>query len=158
VNWREGVAGELTSRFAALRVRPAQGDHRRNEPRPEHWLLAEWPEDEAAPTKFWFSNLPAGTTLEHLVHQAKLRWLIERDYLELKQELGLAHYEGRGWPGFHYHGALCIAAYGFLIAERAAIPPSGRKTTPRPVEAPELPADLQPCGSSTRPFTQGMAA
>lgn len=146
VNWREGTAEALASRFAALRVRPAQGDHRRSEPRPEQWLLAEWPHDEAQPTKFWFSNLPADTPIERLVWLAKLRWLIERDYLELKQELGLSHYEGRGWPGFHHHGALCIAAYGFLIAEKAAIPPSTPKT-PRLVQAPELPAGDRPRGS-----------
>ncbi len=146
VNWREGAAEALASRFAALRVRPAQGDHRRSEPRPEQWLLAEWPHDEARPTKFWFSNLPADTPIERLVWLAKLRWLIERDYLELKQELGLSHYEGRGWPGFHHHGALCIAASGFLIAEKAAIPPSTPKT-PRLVQAPELPAGDRPRGS-----------
>ncbi len=146
VNWREGTAEALASRFAALRVHPAQGDHRRSEPRPEQWLLAEWPHDEARPTKFWFSNLPAGTAIERLVWLAKLRWLIERDYLELKQELGLSHYEGRGWPGVHHRGALCIAAYGFPIAEKAAIPPSTPKT-PRLVQAPKLPAGDRPRGS-----------
>jgi SRSO17 transposase len=146
VSWREGTAEALASRFVALRVRPAQGDHRRSTPRPEHWLLAEWPIDEAKPTKFWLSNLPADTALGRLVWLAKLRWLIERDYLELKQELGLGHYEGRGWPGFHHHGALCIAAYGFLVAEKAAIPPSAPETT-RLVQAPELPAGYRPRGS-----------
>jgi SRSO17 transposase len=146
VSWREGTAEILTSRFAALRVRPAQGDHRRSTPRPEHWLLAEWPRDEAEPTKFWFSNLSADTPIQQLVRLAKLRWLIERDYLELKQELGLGHYEGRGWPGFHHHGALCIAAYGFLVAEKAAIPPSAKETA-RLVQAPELPAGHRPRGS-----------
>ncbi len=155
VRWRQGAAEALASRFAALRVRPAQGDHRRSEPRPEHWLLAEWPNDEAGPTRFWFSTLPANTPVERLVFLAKLRWLIERDYLELKQELGLGHYEGRGWPGFHHHGALCIAAYGFLVAEKAAIPPSARETTWL-VKAPELPAGHRPRGSpnpnrATRP-------
>jgi len=146
VTWREGTAEALASRFAALRIRPAQGDHRRSEPRPEHWLLAEWPLEEAEPSKFWFSNLPADTPIQQLVRLAKLRWLIERDYLELKQELGLGHYEGRGWPGFHHHGALCIAAYGFLLAEKAAIPPSAKETAGL-VEAPELPAGHRPRGS-----------
>ncbi len=146
VSWREGSAEVLASRFAALRIRPAQGDHRRSAPRPEHWLLAEWPQDETEPSKFWFSNLPADTPIERLVFLAKLRWLIERDYLELKQELGLGHYEGRGWPGFHHHGALCIAAYGFLVAEKAAIPPSDKETA-RLVQAPELPAGHRPRGS-----------
>ena len=143
VTWREGAAEGLVSRFAALRVRPAQGDHRRGAPRPEHWLLAEWPEGEAEPTRFWFSTMPANTAIKQLVSFAKLRWLIERDYLELKQELGLGHYEGRGWPGFHHHGALCIAAYGFLVAEKAAIPPSASKTTWL-VTAPELPVGHKP--------------
>lgn len=146
VSWREGTAEILTSRFAAFRVRPAQGDHRRSTPRPEHWLLAEWPRDEAEPSKFWFSNLSADTPTQRLVRLAKLRWLIERDYLDLKQELGLGHYEGRGWPGFHHHGALCIAAYGFLVAEKAAIPPSAKETA-RLVQAPELPAGHRPRGS-----------
>jgi SRSO17 transposase len=110
VTWREGAAETLVSGFAALRVRPAQGDHRRSAPRPEQWLLAEWPIDEAKPTKLWLSNLPADTPIDRLVWLAKLRWLIEPDYLELKQEPGLGHYEGRGRLGFHHHGALCIAA------------------------------------------------
>jgi SRSO17 transposase len=147
VNWREGVAELLTSRFAALRVRPAQGDHRRSAPRCEQWLLAEWPQDEAEPTKFWFSTLPADTPIERLVYMAKLRWLIERDYLELKQELGLGHYEGRGWRGFHHHCALCSAAYGFLVAERATIPPSAAKTTWL-VKAPEFSNRHRPRGST----------
>jgi SRSO17 transposase len=123
VPWRAGVAEELCSRFAAVRVRPAQGDARRSEARGEHWLLVEWPHDAAEATKFWLSTLPEETPIADLVHLAKQRWLIERDYLELKQELGLGHYEGRGWRGFHHHAALCIAAYGFLVAERAAFPP-----------------------------------
>ncbi len=91
--------------------------------------------------------MPAGTPIDRLVWLAKLRWLIERDYLELKQELGLGHYEGRGWPGFHHHGALCIAAYGFLVAEKAAIPPSAKETAGL-VQAPELPAGHRPRGSA----------
>ena len=146
VTWREGTAEALSSRFTTLRVRPAQGDHRRSTPRPEHWLLVEWPRDEVEPTKFWLSNLPVDTPVERLVYLAKLRWLVERDYLELKQELGLGHYEGRGWPGFHHHAALCIAAYGFLVAERAAIPPSAPETTWL-VKAPELPDGHRPRGS-----------
>ena len=152
VPWREGVAGELTSRFAALRVRPAQGDRRRSDPRPEHWLLIEWPQDEPKPTKFWLSNLAEDTPIEHLVYQAKLRWLIERDYLELKEELGLDHYEGRSWPGFHHHAALCIAAYGFLVAERAAIPPSAQAAA-RLVQAPALPDGYRPRGAASQDRT-----
>ncbi|TAN07876.1 MAG: IS701 family transposase [Rhizobiaceae bacterium] len=124
VTWREGTNEDLASRFAAMRVRPASRDHNLTRPRPEEWLLVEWPEGDAEPLKYWLSTLPAGRPLHDLVATAKLRWRIERDYRELKQELGLGHYEGRGWRGFHHHASLCIAAYGFLICEREAIPPS----------------------------------
>jgi SRSO17 transposase len=96
---------------------------------PEHWLLVEWPEDEAQPTKYWLGSLAADTRLTALMATAKQRWIIERDCEELKQELGLGHYEGRGWRGFHHHATLCIAAYGFLIAERSRFSPSARWTT-----------------------------
>jgi len=124
ITWREGSNTPLTSRFAALRVRPAA---RRATLLPIEWLLVEWPEGEAEPTQYWLSTLPQDITLDALVDLAKLRWRIERDYQELKSELGLAHYEGRGWRGFHHHATLTIAAYGFLIRERAAIPPSAAK-------------------------------
>ena len=146
-SWAEGAAEKLSSRFAALGVRPAHGDHRRSEPRPEQWLLIVWPHDDAERTRFWFSTLPAGTPIERLAYLAKLRWLIERDYQELKQEHGLGHYEGRGWRGFHHHAALCVAAYGFLVAEKAALPPSAGKTT-RLVKAPALPAGYRALGSA----------
>ncbi len=96
VTWRQGVKQKLRSRFAAVRVRPAHRDYWRAEPHPEEWLLIEWPADEKEPTKYWLSTLPADTALVELVHLAKHRWIIERDYQELKQELGLGHYEGRG--------------------------------------------------------------
>lgn len=89
----------------------------------EEWLLIEWPTGESEATKYWLSTLPADTKLVDLVKLAKHRWIIERDYEELKQELGLGHYEGRGWRGFHHHGTLCIAAYGFLVAERSRFSP-----------------------------------
>ena len=148
VAWREGATAKpLRSRFAAVRVRPAHHDAKRSEPWPEQWLLIEWPEGAPEPTKYWLSNLAADTSLERLVYLAKLRWLIERDYQELKGELGLGHYEGRGWLGFHHHAALCIAAYGFLVAERAAIPPSGPGTAGL-VKAPPLPAGHRPRGGA----------
>jgi Transposase DDE domain len=78
-----------------------------------------------ATTKYWLSTLPADIPFDRLVDLAKLRWRIERDYQELKQEVGLGHFEGRGWRGFHHHATLCIAAYGFPICERQTIPPSG---------------------------------
>ena len=124
VMWREGSNVDLASRFAAVRVRPASRDYNLTQPRAEEWLLIEWPDDDAEPLKYWLSTLPVDTTLRGLVATAKLRWRIERDYRELKQELGLGHFEGRGWRGFHHHASLCIAAYGFLISERETIPPS----------------------------------
>jgi SRSO17 transposase len=118
IGWRQGSEKTLRSRFAAVRVRPAHRDYKRTEPYSEEWLLMEWPKKESEPTKYWLSTLPAKISLKPLVKIAKHRWIIERDYEELKQELGLGHYEGRGWRGFHHHATLCIAAYGFLVAER----------------------------------------
>ncbi len=132
VTWREGSNASLSSRFAAIRVRPACEDFRRTQPHAFEWLLIEWPEGEAEPSKYWLSTLPPDMPLSALVDIAKLRWRIERDYEELKSELGLAHFEGRGWRGFHHHATLCIAAYGFLIRERAAIPPSTAKSRKKP--------------------------
>jgi len=148
VTWREGTAGSLTSRFAAARVRPAHGDTTRSEPRAEEWFLAEWPEGESEPTEYWLSTLPEAATLEELVATAKLRWRVERDFEELKQELGLGHFEGRGWRGFHHHASLCIAAYGFLVAERCRFSPPGRRPEP---EVREPPAGYRPRGSSRAP-------
>ena len=126
IGWRQGSEKTLRSRFAAVRVRPAHRDYKRTEPYPEEWLLMEWPKKESEPTKYWLSTLPAKISLKPLVKIAKHRWIIERDYEELKQELGLGHYEGRGWRGFHHHATLCIAAYGFLVAERNRFSPSAR--------------------------------
>ena len=123
VSWREGTRGTLHSRFAALRVRVAHRDYERSQPHPEQWLLLEWPQGEKEPTKYWLSNLPASFSMRKLVATAKLRWRIESDYEELKQELGLGHFEGRNWRGFHHHATLCIAAYGFLVAERCLFSP-----------------------------------
>src|SRR3954470_24759247 len=111
VTWREGTAGPLSSRFAAVRVRPAHDDFRLSEPRAEEWLLAEWPEGEDEPTDYWLSTLPATAALEELVATAKLRWRIERDFEELKQELGLGHFEGRGWGGVPHPPRPCCPAY-----------------------------------------------
>ena len=145
VTWREGSRAELCSRFAARRVRPAHRDTARSAPWPEEWLLIEWPEGEAEPSKYWLSNLPPGTALRDLVHTVKARWVIERDYQELKQEIGLGHYEGRGWRGFHHHASLCIAAYGFLVAERCLFPPRRRFTRQR--KAPAPPRGFRPRGA-----------
>jgi SRSO17 transposase len=147
LTWREGSRAALASRFAALRVRPAHRDIWRTEPWPEEWLLIEWPKGESEPTKYWLSTLSPATTRKQLVHTAKARWLIERDYQELKQEIGLGHYEGRGWRGFHHHASLCIAAYGFLLAERCLFPPQRRFTRARSTAASALPRGFQPRGA-----------
>jgi SRSO17 transposase len=146
VTWREGSADQLSSRFARVRVRVGYDKLIPEKLSPE-WLLIEWPESEAEPTKYWLATLPENVSFERLVDLAKLRWRIERDYQDLKQEVGLGHYEGRGWRGFHHHATLCIAAYGFLIAEQATIPPSGSRTT-APVPIPRLPDDYRPRGSA----------
>jgi SRSO17 transposase len=143
IGWREGTCERLSSRFARVRVRAAHGGALGG----EEWLLIESPKGEKEPTKYWLSTLPADITFERLVDLAKLRWRIERDYQELKQELGLGHFEGRGWRGFHHHATLCIAAYGFLISETETIPPSG----PRPaawLQKPELPPGYRPRGAA----------
>jgi SRSO17 transposase len=147
ITWREGTNVPLRSRFARLRIRIARRDFERSEPWPEEWLLIEWPEGEKEPTKYWLSSLPPAVGFARLVDLAKLRWRIERDYQELKQETGLDHFEGRGWRGFHHHATLCIAAYGFLIAERATIPPSGPRSA-APFQAPRLPDDYRSRGSA----------
>jgi SRSO17 transposase len=147
ITWRDGSNTPLTSRFARWRVRPAHNDAKRSQPAAEEWLLVEWPEGEAEPDHYWLSTLTADISLERIVDQAKLRWRIERDYLELKQEVGLGHYEGRGWRGFHHHATLCIAAYGFLISEKETIPPSGPAF---PWRCPQsaLPTGYRPRGSA----------
>ena len=126
ITWREGTNRKLQSRFAAVRVRAAHRDYEKAEPHAEEWLLIEWPREEKEPTKYWLSTLPPATKLKALAKMAKHRWIIERDYEELKQELGLGHFEGRNWRGFHHHATLCIAAYGFLVAERNRFSPSAR--------------------------------
>ena len=150
IGWRQGNHGMLRSRFAAVRVRPAHRDEKLTVPRPEEWLLLEWPKEASEPTKYWLSNLPVKISLKSLVKLAKHRWVIERDYEELKQELGLGHYEGRGWRGFHHHATLCIAAYGFLVAERNRFSPSARVTYAG-LSAPEPSPDFRPRGSPRPP-------
>jgi SRSO17 transposase len=125
VRWREGSRGKQSSRFAAIWVTPAE-NHGRGRGRPPAeavWLLIEWPEGEPEPTKHWLAAFPMTASLVSLVRLAKLRWRVERDYQELKQEIGLDHYEGRTWRGFHHHATLCAVAHGFLALRRALFPP-----------------------------------
>jgi SRSO17 transposase len=145
ITWREGSAEPLRSRFARVRVRARGEGCTANEP--EEWLLIEWPKRETAPTKYWLSTLSMHIAFDALVDITMMRWRIERDYQELKQEVGLGHFEGRGWRGFHHHATMCIAAYGFLISERGAIPPSeGRCEILLP--QPALPAGWRPRGAA----------
>ena len=146
IKWREGTNEWLSSRFARVRICVASRHERPKRPAKE-WLLIEWPEGEDEPTKYWLSTLPKNIAFRDLVDAAKLRWRIERDYQELKQEVGLGDFEGRGWRGFHHHATLCIAAYGFLISERETIPPSGPCSTAlRPQLA--VPDGYRPRGSA----------
>ena len=150
IQWREGTKGAMRSRFAALRVRPAHRDELRHEPRAVEWLLIEWPPGAADPTKYWLSTVPEDAAFTELVSLAKIRWRIERDYQELKDELGLDHYEGRGWRGFHHHGVLCMAAYCFLAAERGRLSPPQAIAFLQPAP---LPKDFIPRGSPRAPAT-----
>jgi SRSO17 transposase len=127
VQWREGTRGSMRSRFVAIRVRPANVKLRRADPDgelPVRWLLAEWPAGKDAPTDYWLSNLPADTPIQRLVELAKLRWRVEQDYRELKDALGLDHFEGRSYPGWHHHVTLVSVAHGFLTTERLRRPPA----------------------------------
>jgi SRSO17 transposase len=151
IRWREGTNDWLSSRFARLRVHVGHRQQRA-EDASEEWLLIEWPEGQEEPTKYWLSTLAKTIPFRALVDSAKLRWRIERDYHDLKQEVGLGHYEGRGWRGFHHHATLCIAAYGFLVSERETIPPSGsRRATIFAQFA--IPQTYRPRGSAAAPGT-----
>ncbi|WP_217130059.1 IS701 family transposase [Streptomyces sp. AC558_RSS880] len=149
LTWRQGLRGALRSRFAAVRVRPAGKAVERpiraaasaeqgwwDGVLPDCWLLIEWPEGAETPTEYWLSSLPADTPIADLVRLAKVRWRIEHDYRELKHGLGLDHFEGRSWPGWHHHVTLVTAAHAFLteqrLAPKAPTPdsPSTRPSTP----------------------------
>ena len=150
IQWREGSNTALTGRFAALRVRCAGGHKARARLLPEQWLLIQWPADQPEPEKYWLSTLPASSTLIELVKAAHQRWRIERDYQDLKQDLGLGHYEGRGWRGFHHHASLSIAAYGFLMSQRLqAGATCGSKKNFIERELPAVPKHQRPRGAAT---------
>jgi SRSO17 transposase len=159
ITWREGTNAPLRSYFARVRVRVAH----RDELREAQWLLIEWSEGDDEPLKYWLSTLSEDTPLERMVFEAKMRWRIERDYQDLKQELGPGHYEGRGWRGFHHHATLSIAAYGFLLALRLRHPDQvdGKKNFAQRQE-PALPTHYKPRGSpasaAPRPFVHHQLA
>ncbi len=147
ITWREGSNNTLSSRFARVRVRPAHRTHLREELPAEQWLLIEWPTEDEEPFKYWLSTLGENVCLERMVFEGKMRWRIERDYQDLKQEVGLGHYEGRNWRGFHHHASLSIAAYGFLVSERLQhqVEEGGKKSASR--EEPAIPTHDKPRGS-----------
>jgi SRSO17 transposase len=147
LEWREGTNFTLRSRFARVRVSAAHRDEQRTQLRPQQWLLIEWPEGHREPMKYWLSTLPEDIALERMVFEAKMRWRIERDYQDLKQELGLGHYEGRGWRGFHHHASLSIAAYGFLMAQQLRYPDGAGKKNSASSQKPALPTHYRPRGS-----------
>jgi SRSO17 transposase len=118
IRWREGSKGHLVSRFSAMRVQPAHGYRSHDSLPSRQWLLAEWPHKEKEPTKFWFCSLPHQAGLRRLVRLAKIRWQVEQNYQQQKDELGLDHYEGRGYRGWHHHVTMNMVAYGFLLLER----------------------------------------
>jgi SRSO17 transposase len=138
VTWREGTRGKMTSKFLAYRVRPAEGHTKGKLPAEEQWLLCEWPSADKEP-KFHLATLPAHFSLRALVRVTKLRWRVERDYQDLKGEIGLDHFEGRTWRGFHHHATLCAVAHGFLALRRALFPPEQ--------------SEMDAAGSTTAPST-----
>jgi SRSO17 transposase len=147
ITWRRGSCKPLSSRFARVRVRAAHHDRMRD----EEWLLIEWPGDEVEPTHHWLSTLPQKISFKQLINNAMGRWMIERDYEELKSELGLSHYEGRNWRGFHHHATLCIAAYGFLMLERLR----GKKNSAA-FKQPPVPEGFRPRGSRSDAAPQSL--
>ena len=146
ITWRDGTNTPLTSRFQRVRVHAA-GEGATGE-EPEEWLLIEWPEGEKEPTKFWLSTLSEKMHLGRMIDITMMRWRIERDYHDLKQEVGLGHFEGRGWRGFHHHATMCIAAYGFLVSERGAFPPWETRS-PDLFKEFAIPEGYRPRGSPT---------
>lgn len=145
VRWGKNLA--LSGRFARVRVRPAHRTHLREVLPEPQWLLIEWPDGAKEPDHYWLSNLPGSITLRSLVRLAKLRWRIERDYQELKQEVGLGHFEGRSWRGFHHHASMSIAAYGYLMAERLRRQRRSKKNRGVLLDIRPLPPDYVPRGS-----------
>jgi SRSO17 transposase len=156
VTWREGTNAQLSGRFTALRVHPAHRDNLQTQMRPQEWLLIEWPEGDIEPAKYFLTTAPQDATLGQMVFVTKMRWRIERDYQELKQEFGLSHYEGRGWRGFHHHATLSVAAYAFLMAQRLQTGGTvGSKKNFAQRQVPAVPKDYFPRGSSARPEARG---
>jgi SRSO17 transposase len=128
VTWREGTKGKMNSRFARLRVQPAPGWQQGKAELPLVWLLIEWPTEAKAPTKYWLSDLPEETPMRTLVRWAKSRWAVEMNYREMKDHLGLDHFEGRGWAGWHHHATMIMLAFAFVLSERLRRPKGGQNS------------------------------
>ena len=123
--WRDGSKARLSSRFRFMRVKTTHADGIALEDREPLWLILEWPEHEERPTKFALSTLPAKMSKKQIVRILKERWRTERMYEDLKGELGLDHFEGRSFPGWHHHVSVVLCCYAFVVAERVrAFPPS----------------------------------
>lgn len=110
-------------RAAVTRIRTAHNASKGEPPGEEEWLVIIWPEDKDAPTDYFLSNLHRRKSPKYIVELCCLRWRVERDYQDMKQETGFEHYEGRGWPGFHHHLTICLAAHAFLVSQRKLFPP-----------------------------------
>jgi SRSO17 transposase len=142
VDLRPGETNPRTSRFAAQRVRSAHRATQGKPPGEKQCLLIEWPEDTDAPTHYFLLTLPPDATVDELARTAKLRWRVERDYQDMKQEVGFAHYEGRRWVGFNHHLTICMAAITYMIASRALFPPEDTALTRRGGPPPPAPHHL----------------
>jgi SRSO17 transposase len=143
--FRDGAKGAMSGRFAALRVTVAHKGKAR-QTRQSQWLLLEWEGQDERPSKFHLSNLPETTKLQELASLVHLRFRIEQDYGHLKDDLGLDHFEGRSWNGFHHHLALCSAAYAYLITRRGRFSPCAIRAVTR-LKKPALPQDYLPRGT-----------
>ena len=124
------------SRFARVRVWPSHGYHAGKPPEAEQWLLIAWPADAAQPTKYWLATAPQRISLVQLVRWAKARWRVEQDYAQLKDDLGLDHFEGRRWLGWHHHVTMTTMAYGFSSGSNSGTASEGEKNGARPHHAP----------------------
>lgn len=129
--WREGTKGPLRRRFAALQVQPSRDHVQGKVNEPGQWLLTEWPLDEPRPTKLWLSNPPEDTSLHELVYWAKIRWWGGQNCQQLKEEVGLDHFEGRSWIGWHHHVTLAMIAFDFLVLEGLRSKKASGWTLPR---------------------------
>jgi SRSO17 transposase len=129
LTWRDGSKARLNSRFCFMQVKTTHDDGIMLEDREPLWLIIEWPEHEDQPAKFALSTLPAKMSKKQIVRILKERWRTERMYEDLKGELGLDHFEGRSFPGWHHHISVVLCCYAFVVAERArAFPPSAVRT------------------------------